>query len=54
MSDFGEEYTHVSLQCDSTSARSLSFNFKFLHKHKTPTCTNELVISKGLVPMDRI
>jgi hypothetical protein len=26
MSDFGEEYTHVSLQCDSTSAISVAKN----------------------------
>jgi hypothetical protein len=26
MSDFGEEYTHVSLQCDSTSAVSVAKN----------------------------
>jgi hypothetical protein len=35
---------------------SLAFNAKFLHKHQTskPTCMNELVISRGLVPMDKI
>jgi hypothetical protein len=26
MSDFGEEYTHVPLQCDSTSAISVAKN----------------------------
>jgi hypothetical protein len=26
MSDFGEEYTHVPLQCDSTSAMSVAKN----------------------------
>jgi hypothetical protein len=26
MSDFGEEYTHVPLQCDSTSAISVAMN----------------------------
>jgi hypothetical protein len=26
MSDFGEEYTHVALQCDSTSAISVAKN----------------------------
>jgi hypothetical protein len=30
MSDFGEEYTHVPLQCDSTSAISVAKN-PFLH-----------------------
>jgi hypothetical protein len=35
---------------------SLAFNAKFLHKHQNPklTCTNKLVISRGLVPMDKI
>jgi hypothetical protein len=35
---------------------SLVFDAKFLHKHKTakPTCTNELVIPRGLVLMDEI
>jgi hypothetical protein len=36
MSDFGEEYTHVHLQCDSTSAISVAKN-PLLHsktKHK--------------------
>jgi hypothetical protein len=34
---------------------SLAFNAKFLHKHQTPkpTCTNELVIPRGLVAMDK-
>jgi hypothetical protein len=34
MSDFGEEYTHVPLQCDSTSAISVAKNLVFHSKTK--------------------
>jgi hypothetical protein len=34
MSDFGEEYTHVPLQCDSTSAISVAKNPVLLSKTK--------------------
>jgi hypothetical protein len=33
MSDFGVEYTHVSLQCDSTSAISVAKNPVLLEPH---------------------
>jgi hypothetical protein len=38
MSDFGEEYTHVRLQCDSTSAISVAKN-PVLHSK-----TNHIVV----------
>jgi hypothetical protein len=34
MSDFGEEYTHVPLQCDSTSAISVAKNLVLHSKTK--------------------
>jgi hypothetical protein len=34
VSDFGEEYTHVPLQCDSTSAISVAKNLVFYSKTK--------------------
>jgi hypothetical protein len=44
MSDFGEEYTHVPLQCDSTSAISVAKN-PVLHsktkKHRSEVSFSE-------------
>jgi hypothetical protein len=34
MNDFGEEYTHVPLQCDSTSAISVAKNLVLHSKTK--------------------
>jgi hypothetical protein len=34
MRDFGEEYTHVPLQCDSTSAISVAKNLVLYSKTK--------------------
>jgi hypothetical protein len=34
MSDFGDEYTHVPLQCDNTSAISVANNLVFHSKTK--------------------
>jgi hypothetical protein len=54
MSDFGEEYTHVPLQCDSTSAISVAKNpvlhFKAKHIEGRYNCLRDNV-EKGKIAL---
>jgi hypothetical protein len=54
MSDFGEEYTHVSLQCDSTSVISVAKNLVLHSKTKHIEVRNHFLrdnVEKGKIAL---
>jgi hypothetical protein len=54
MSDFGEEYTHVPLQCDSTSAISVAKNLVLHSKTKHIEVRHHFLrdnVEKGMITL---